>query len=371
MFQLRAFERQDRCSIEGGSGHGRHLLRAVIGMTLAQLRYLLAIVDAGLNITLAADRTNATQPGLSKQLKQLESELGLRLFVRRGRNLDSLTDAGRAVVQRARTIMAEVNGITAFAADQRHVATGLLRIETTHIQAQFVLPPALAKLRAQFPHVDISLTLGVDTDSNGVPHPDADFMMFSTDGRTPGRDIAIPLYRWQPVAIMPTGHPLADPAISLTLDMLAAHPLVTYDTSQLAPLSITSTFHDAGLRPRFAYAVRDGVATKAAVRSGLGIGILAEMAVDRDDADLVVRPVGDLFPHCVTWAVLRRDKVLRDYTAHLLAILGGLTPRAVQRAVAGDPIERSLDAIPRWTGASPSLSFVVPNRSAPAGLSLH
>lgn len=317
-------------------------------MTLSQLRYLLAIVDAGLNITLAAERTNATQPGLSKQLKQLEGELGLRLFVRRGRSLDRLTAAGHAVVERARTVLAEVNSITSYAADQRRGASGLLQIDTTHIQAEFVLAPALAALRDRFPNVDVSLTLGVDTWTDGPWASDADFMMFSTDGRNPTRDVAIPLYRWDSVAIVPRGHPLADPATPLTLASLAAFPLVTYDTSQLAPLSITSTFHEAGLHPRFAYAVRNGTATKAAVRNGLGVGILAEMALGPADGDLFVRSLEGLFPRCVTWAVLRRDKVLRDYTVHLLSLLGELSPRAVERAAAGEPMARTMDDVPRW-----------------------
>lgn len=317
-------------------------------MTLAQLRYLLAIVDAGLNITLAAERSHATQPGLSKQLKQLESELGLRLFVRRGRSLDKLTAAGETVVTRARSILAEVGGITSYAADQRRGASGLLRIETTHIQAEFVLPAALAALRERFPNVDVSLMLGVDTSSGDPRASEADFMMYSTDGRVPGRDVAIPLYTWDPVAIVPPVHPLADPDTALTLASLARFPLVTYDTSQLAPLSITSTFHTAGLHPRFAYAVRDGTATKAAVRNGLGVGILAEMALSPADADLVSRPLEGLFPRCVTWAVLPRDKVLRDYTVHLLSLLGRMSPRAIEGAAAGESIGRAPAEVPRW-----------------------
>ncbi len=317
-------------------------------MTLSQLRYLLAIVDAGLNITLAAERTNATQPGLSKQLKQLEAELGLRLFVRRGRSLDRLTEAGEAVVSRARTVLAEANGIASYAADQRRGAGGLLQIETTHIQAEFVLAPALAMLRDRFPNVDVSLSLGVEGWSGGPWPSDADVMMFSTDGRTPAQDIAIALYRWDPVAIVPPDHPLAAAGPPITLPALAGYPLVTYDTSQMAPLSITSTFHHAGLHPRFAYAVRDGGATKAAVRNGLGVGILAEMALSPMDGDLVVRPLAGLFPRCVAWAALRRDRVLRDHTVHLLSFLSGLSPRAVQRAAAGEPPARDMNDVPHW-----------------------
>lgn len=324
-------------------------------MTLAQLRYLIAIVDAGLNITLAAERTNATQPGLSKQLKQLEGELGLRLFVRRGRSLDSLTETGRSIVARARTILTEANGIAAYAAEQRQGGSGLLSIATTHIQAQFVLPDALAALRRRFPDIDVRLGFGIEDGGGSDPAagPDADFRMFSTDGRTPGRGIAIPLFHWDPVAIVPAGHPLATDRRAPTLERLAAFPLVTYDTSTTAPLSITRTFTDAGLSPRFAFTVRDGATTKAAVRSGAGVGIIAEMAIDPREAGLAVIDLGGLFPRCTTWAVLHRDRVLRDHTAFLLGQLSGLSTRAIKLIADGEADPRPPEQVRRWQADGP------------------
>jgi DNA-binding transcriptional LysR family regulator len=306
-------------------------------MTLSQLRYLLAIVDAGLNISLAAEQVNATQSGLSKQLKQLEDELALQLFVRRGRNLDRLTEAGAEIVERARAIVTEAGNIRTFAASRRSGARASLFIETTHIQAQFVLPATLAALRARFPDVDVTLGFAADANDVGRRNPDADLILFSTDGRIPAGDVAIPLYRWDPVAVVPQTHPLAAHNGPITLAVLAAYPLITYDTSRTAPLSIARTFIEAGLAPRFAYTVRDAGVTKAAVRDGIGIGLLAEMAVDEvADPDLATIPLRGLFPRCTAWAVLRRDRALRDHVTFLASSLSGLPTIAIQRMVSGE-----------------------------------
>lgn len=320
-------------------------------MTLSQLRYLLAIVDAGLNISLAAEQVNATQSGLSKQLKQLEDELALQLFVRRGRNLDRLTEAGAEIVERARAIVAEAGNIRTFAASQRSGARGSLFIETTHIQAQFVLPATLGALRARFPEVDVTLGFAADANDVGRRNPDADLVLFSTDGRVPAGDVTIPLYQWDPVAVVPRAHPLAVHEGPITLAVLAAYPLITYDTSRTAPLSIARTFLEAGLAPRFAYTVRDAGVTKAAVRDGIGIGLLAEMAVDEAaDPDLAIIPLRDLFPRCTAWAVLKRDRVLRDHVAFLASSLSGLPEITIQRMVSGNLTPPLPHQVPLWIG---------------------
>ena len=126
-------------------------------MTLTQLRYLVAIADSGLNITLAAERVHATQPGLSKQLKQLEDELGFLLFARKGRSLESVTSGGRQVLAHARRMLAEAGNIRSYAANQRGEAHGRLTIATTHTQARFVLPPVVARVKQAYPQVSIHL----------------------------------------------------------------------------------------------------------------------------------------------------------------------------------------------------------------------
>lgn len=327
-------------------------------MTLAQLKYLLAIIDAGLNITLAAERVNATQPGLSKQLKQLEDMLALRLFVRRGRNLERLTPAGEEIVRRARIIVAEADNIRTFAASRRTEEGGSLHVETTHIQALHVLPEALASLRAKFPTLDVTLGFSADAPDADQRLRSADLRLFSTDGARPAGEVAIPLYHWNPVALVEPGHPILQQRRAVTLESLAAFPLITYDNSPTAPLSIAKTFLDAGLQPRFAFTARDATLIKAAVRTGNGIGLLAEMTVDATgaDGDLRVIPLAGLLPRCTTWAVLRRDCVLRDSLVHLLGLLSGLTPLTLRRLVSGDvPLDTAFGAVRSWAEVAGSL----------------
>ena len=133
-------------------------------MTLTQLRYLVAIADAGLNITLAAARVHATQPGLSKQLKQLEDELGFLMFVRKGRSLETITPAGAEVLARARVILAETANIRSYAANERGEHRGRLLLATTHTQARYVLPPAIAQLKQRYPQVSVDLFASGDSE---------------------------------------------------------------------------------------------------------------------------------------------------------------------------------------------------------------
>jgi len=173
-------------------------------MTLVQLRYLVAIADAGLNITLAAERVHATQPGLSKQLKQLEDELGFKLFVRKGKSLDTVTHAGRQVLERARAMLAEAAHIRSIAANLRNAAQGELRIATTHTQARFALPAAIAALNLAYPQVSVHLQPGQDADV--LAQLDAgrvDMAVISTAGAPPPIGIALPAYRWHRVAARP------------------------------------------------------------------------------------------------------------------------------------------------------------------------
>ncbi|HNR91279.1 MAG TPA: LysR substrate-binding domain-containing protein [Dokdonella sp.] len=312
-------------------------------MTLTQLRCIVAIADAGLNITLAAERVHATQPGLSKQLKQLEGELGFQIFLRKGKSLDAITAGGRQVIERARTILAEAANIRALAANLRSDVNGQLVIVTTHTQARFVLPPVLAALKRRFPEVGIRIE----------PHGDAelvellgkgaaDLAIVSTAGAAPAAELAIPLFRWERVIVAPRAHPLAALGRPLRIDDIAAQPLVSYESSLAAESSLRRAFAAAGHVPKFAVTARDADLIKTYVRAGLGVGILAEMAfADEDLVDLRVLPADGLLPTCTAWVVLRRDRVLRDYALDVIATLAPHLDRrdlvrVVQRAAEPD-----------------------------------
>jgi len=311
---------------------------------LAQLRYLIAIIDSGLNITLAADRVHATQPGLSKQLKLLEEELGFQIFVRKGKSLERLSPAGVEVVDHARLILDQAGAIRALAANHRQEARGELRLLTSQTQAQFVLPSALTELRGRFPDVRVRLSF---TEGGREPG-DHDLAIVSTGGEPPAERLVVPLYRWNRVALAPTDHPLAMLGRPLTLADLAAYPLIGYDTSPESEALMSRAFARAGHAAEFAYVAEDSEVIKTYVRSGLGVGVIPEMAAGEPAADLTVLDIDGLLPISTTWAVLPGDRVLRDYVAELVvAVAPHIRTRDLHRLA--QPGDRSVATLaPHW-----------------------
>jgi LysR family cys regulon transcriptional activator len=317
-------------------------------MTLTQLRYFVAIADSGLNITLAAERVHATQPGLSKQLKQLEDELGFLLFARKGRSLESITPSGVQVLAHARRLLAEAANIRAYAANQRRDQQGRLVLATTHTQARFVLPAAIARLKQAYPQVSVHLQPTADEEVLAtLARGEADFALISTAGDTPGGGLAVPLFRWSRLVLVPRAHPLAAGGAP-TLAELARHPLVSYESSIRPDSSLRRGFAHGGVEPEFAMTARDADLIKTYVRAGLGVGLLAEMAMQPDDHDLVALEAPEAIPSCVSWAVLPRERVLRDYALDLLqAIAPQLDRHDLRRALAGNS-EPNWPAPPSW-----------------------
>ena len=317
-------------------------------MTLTQLRYLVAIADSGLNITQAAERLHATQPGLSKQLKQLEDELGFQLFVRKGRSLDSVAPAGVRVIEHARKALAEVANIRSYAANERGEHSGRLLLATTHTQARYVLPPAIAAITRAFPQVSVDLLASGDAEVL-AQLDDADLALLSTAGSAPNGGVAIPLYRWRRVLLVPRGHPLAALPHAPALSDLARHPLISYESSIRPDSSLQRAFATAGVAPHIALTARDANLIKTYVRAGLGAGLLAEMALTGgEEDDLQVLPAPAEIPDCVTWAVVPRGRVLRDYALALLQRLAPQLDRVDLRRVLEGNLEPSWPALATW-----------------------
>lgn len=323
-------------------------------MTLNQLRYLVAIADSRLNITLAAERMHATQPGLSKQLRQLEDELGFQLFVRKGKSLDTVTPAGQQVLERARTILAEAANIRSIAANLRHEAYGELRIATTHTQARFALPAAISALKRSYPQVSVHLLAGRDSDALAqLEAGRVDLAVISTAGAPPDVGIALPAYYWHRVILAPRGHPLASGGSSASLHALAKLPLVSYESSLKADSSLRRAFEAQNLKPQIAMTAGDADLIKTYVRAGLGVGVLAEMAMLAGDTDLASLPTEHLFPPCTTWIVLRRECVPRQYMLEFIAQFAPhLDRRDVVRALNGVRAAGAWPRVPRWPEAS-------------------
>jgi LysR family cys regulon transcriptional activator len=303
-------------------------------MTLQQLKYLVAIADSGLNITAAAERLYTSQPGISKQLKLLEQELGVQLFTRKGKSLTAITPAGRDVIGRARRIMREVENIRSLAGDMAGEQEGTLAIATTHTQARYVLPDVIREFREGYPRISLELQQGTSEQiAELVAANRADFAIATGSRHLFPNLVLLPCYRWDRIVLVPKGHPLTT-VRTLDLQTLAEYPLVTYVFSATGESSLKKAFGEQGLEPNVVFTARDADIIKTYVRMGMGVGIVAPMAFACDDArDLVALDAAGLFPRVTTWLGFRRDSVLRKYMVDFVALFAAhLTPAVTRRA---------------------------------------
>ncbi len=291
-------------------------------MKLQQLKYLLAIVDNGLNITAAADRLYTSQPGVSKQLKLLEEELGLQLFSRKGKSLDRVTHAGQQVVVRARKVMDEVEQIRSLAADFYHEQEGTLTIAATNTQARYVLPGIVRELRRQYPKVKLNLHQGTsDQIADMVTKNDIDFAIATGENDLFGELLQIPGYHWDRIILVPNDHDLTKVDRKLTIQDVAKYPLVSYVFSFDGETALKRTFAEQGLDANIVFTARDADVVKTYVQMGLGIGIVASMAYEpEDDKHLTAVKVDGLFPRSTAWIGFRSNTVLRCYMADFIRL---------------------------------------------------
>jgi LysR family cys regulon transcriptional activator len=291
-------------------------------MKLQQLKYLLAIVDNGLNITAAADRMYTSQPGVSKQLKLLEEELGMQLFTRKGKSLGGITPAGHQVIDRARIIMRETENIRSLASDYFKEEEGSLSIATTHTQARYVLPEIVTEFRKRFPKIGLNLHQGTSEQiADMVAANDIDFAIATGANELFADLMLVPSYRWDRSIVVPKDHALAQLDRKITLQDLAEFPLVTYVFSFGGHSSLKRAFADEGLDPDVVFTARDADVIKTYVRMGLGVGIVASMAADcSDKEDLQVIDAEGLFPRSTTWIGYRKGTVLRRYMVDFIQL---------------------------------------------------
>ena len=321
-------------------------------MKLQQLKYLLAIVDNGLNITAAADRLYTSQPGVSKQLKLLEEELGMQLFARKGKSLNRITRAGEQVVKRARTIMEEVDHIRSLASDFYQEEEGTLTIAATNTQARYVLPEILRELRQQYPKVRLNLHQGTSEQiADMMNATDIDFAISSGSEERFSDLLRLPGYQWDRVILTPKDHELAKLDRPVTLRDIARYPLVSYVFSFESDQSLKEVFASEGLDANVVFTARDSDVIKTYVRMGLGIGVVAGMAFEPDDRQtLTAIPAKDVFPRSTTWIGIRRNKMLRCYMADFLRLFAPhLSDDQIERAARASS-QQEVDQLINGTG---------------------
>lgn len=316
-------------------------------MTLQQLKYLLAIADSGLNITAAAERLYTSQPGISKQLKLLEQELGVQLFTRKGKSLVSITPAGRDVIARARKIMREVQNIRSLAREMSGEQEGTLSIATTHTQARYVLPEVIREFRERYPKVNLELHQGTSEQiAELIGANRADFAIATGSRELFPTLVMLPCYDWDRIILVPKGHPLTRVNGPIDVRMLAAYPLITYVFSATGESSFKRAFAAHDLEPQVVFTARDADIIKTYVRMGMGVGVVASMAYEcADQKDLVALDAVGLFPRVTTWLGFRRDTVLRGYMIDFIGLFAPQLPAERVRRAAELPGQDDVDRL--------------------------
>ena len=298
-------------------------------MNLQQLRYLCAIVDHRLNVSDAAETLCTSQPGVSKQVRQLEDELGVRVFVRAGKRLASITPAGEAVVAAARRALKEVENLRRVGAEFRNEDAGTLAIATTHTQARYVLPRVLRDFASRYPKVKLELHQGNPVQvAEQTAHGGAD-VGIATEALASFPELAtMPCYQWNRCVLVPRGHPLAKTR-QQTLAALARYPIITYDFAFTGRSQINAAFDAVGLVPNVVLTALDSDVIKTYVELGMGVGIVAQMAYDpaRDGA-FVKLEAAHLFAPSTTRLALRRGVFLRGYIYDFIALFAPALDRA-------------------------------------------
>lgn len=303
-------------------------------MKLQQLRYLTAIAKHGLNISAAAESLYTSQPGVSKQIRLLEDELGIELFNRNGKHLTHITPAGRQIIEKAENILREVRNIQTLAEEFRDEQRGNLSIATTHTQARYALPRVIKTFRNHFPAVTLQLHQGSPTQiAELAVSGEVDFAI-ATEAIELFEDlIMMPCYRWNRCVITPIDHPLTR-LDKPTLADVARYPLVTYVFGFTGRSRLDEAFKAAKLEPTVVFTATDADVIKTYVRLGLGVGIIARMAYDPDhDYDLASLDASHLFASSSTRIGFRRGTFLRAYMYDFMELFAPhLTPQKVQAA---------------------------------------
>ena len=307
-------------------------------MNLHQFRFVQEAARRNLNLTEAAKALHTSQPGVSKAIIELEEELGVEIFARHGKRLKRITEPGQHVLKSIELIMREVGNLRRIGEQFSAQDSGTLSIATTHTQARYVLPVPVAKLREAYPKVNVSLHQGSPDQVARMVLDEVAEIGIATESLSDYQElVTLPCYEWEHVLVMPLEHPLSRKE-RITLEDLAAEPIITYHPSFTGRTRIDTAFTTRKLHPRVALEAIDSDVIKTYVRLGLGIGIVAEMAVrdDGQNSDLAVRPLGALFGQNVARVAFKRSAYLRNFVFKFAELLSSRLDRnLIARAMSG------------------------------------
>lgn len=283
-------------------------------MKLQQLRYIWEVARHDLNVSATAQSLYTSQPGISKQIRLLEDELGVEVFARSGKHLTRVTPAGQAILEVAGDILRKVESIKQVAQEFSDEKMGSLELATTHTQARYALPVTINSFMKSYPDVSLHMHQGTPMQIAEMAADGAVDFAIATEAMAHFNDlIMMPCYRWNRSVVVPKDHPLAQVS-KLTLQDVAQYPIVTYVFGFTGRSKLDDAFSREGLEPKVVFTAVDSDVIKTYVRLGLGVGIIATMAFDEKlDSDLVALDASHLFEFSTTKIGFRKGTFLRGY----------------------------------------------------------
>lgn len=284
-------------------------------MKLQQLRYIVEVLNHNLNVSSTAESLYTSQPGISKQVRMLEDELGIQVFGRSGKHLTHVTPAGKDVIDIAQQILAKVESIKAVAKEHTLPDQGKLNVATTHTQARYALPPVISGFMQKYPKVSLHMHQGTPQQiSEAASRGDADFAIATEALHLYNDLVMLPCYHWNRSVIVRHDHPLLQLGRKIAVEDVAQHPIVTYVFGFTGRSELDRAFAARGLEPKIVFTATDADVIKTYVRLGLGVGVIASMAMDKDlDKDLVAIDASHLFDASTTKIGFRKGAFLRTY----------------------------------------------------------
>ncbi|MBD1571724.1 LysR family transcriptional regulator [Vibrio sp. S17_S38] len=283
-------------------------------MKLQQLKYLSAIVKNDLNISLASQSLFTTQPGVSKQIGLLESELGLKIFERKGKHLNSITPEGKLILNEVEKMLEIESKILEISKTFVNPDNGCLNIYTTNTIARFILPDTVNKFVKRYPQITFHIG-SVQPDKNGslIPKGHSDFSIVAQDVKPESNAIILPAYLWRMSLVVPKNHPLATKS-KVTLDDISQYPIISYEAGSTGKLVQEKAFSERGLTPHYFMTVMDVDVILKYVNLNFGVGIVASVAANNIHDDNIVTIDIDELPSCSAWICFSRNIFLQRHT---------------------------------------------------------
>lgn len=314
-------------------------------MKLQQLRYIVEVLNHNLNVSVTAENLFTSQPGISKQIRLLEDELGIQIFERSGKHLTQVTPAGKDIIRISSEILAKVESIKAVASQHTHPDQGALNISTTHTQARYALPDVIRAFIQRYPNVSLNMHQGTPEQINdAVAKGSADFAIATEALHIFSDLVMLPCYHWNRSIVVRPDHPLAEKYLSgdtIGVADLAQYPMVTYIFGFTGRSDLDEAFNRGGYTPKIVFTATDADVIKTYVRVGVGVGVLASMAIEAErDSDLIAIDASHLFRASTTNICFRKGTFLRSYMYDFIERFAPhLTRERVDRAVQAKSLE--------------------------------